>query len=248
MDYNSLIEIGSKANVILRFKTPIEVNGVRYEANEPYLFLKDVNVVIDYSKQDSVAATNKNEMAYSNIKPRSVAIGGMSFSRKLAALLASFSGTNEIYNPTLFRSLAAEKAPTDSEGIIFLTENFDSTKKFFVMDDQMEKIDPGCITYDVAMNALISSKFENNKRYLISFSSVKTGTKFNLNKTHVPYMSLEVQGIGNIDKITKEVMMYFDKVSLNSEIQFTFIQGEMISVPLEFYIIDDKNNYIVFED
>lgn len=248
MDYNSLIEIGSKANVILRFKTPIEVNGVRYEANEPYLFLKDVNVVIDYSKQDSVAATNKNVMAYSNIKPRSVAIGGMSFSRKLAALLASFSGTNETYNPTIFRTLAAEKAPTDSEGIIFLTENFDSTKKFFVMDDQMEKIDPGYITYDAAMNALISSKFENNKRYLISFSSVKTGTKFNLNKTHVPYMSLEVQGIGNIDKITKEVMMYFDKVSLNSEIQFTFIQGEMISVPLEFYIIDDKNNYIVFED
>lgn len=248
MDYNSLIEIGSKANVILRFKTPIEVNGVRYEANEPYLFLKDVNVVVDYRKQDAVAATNKNVMAYSNIKPRSVAIGGMSFSRKLAALLASFSGTNETYNPTIFRTLAAEKVSTDSEGIIFLTDEFDAAKSFFVMDDKMDKIDATKVTYDAAMNALISSEFEDNKRYLISFSSVKIGTKFNLNKDHVPYMSLEIQGTGNIDKITKEVVMYFDKVSLNSEIQFTFIQGDLINVPLEFYIIDDKNNYIVFED
>ena len=42
---NSLIEIGSKANVILRFKAPISINGQSYVADEPYLFLKDVNVV-----------------------------------------------------------------------------------------------------------------------------------------------------------------------------------------------------------
>jgi hypothetical protein len=61
-------------------------------------------------------------------------------------------------------------------------------------------------------------------------------------------MSLEVQGIGNIDKVGKNVVMYFDKVSLNSILEFTFIQGDMINVPLQFYIIDDKNNYVVFED
>ena len=37
-------------------------------------------------------------------------------------------------------------------------------------------------------------------------------------------------------------VMYFDKVSLNSLLYFSFIQGDMINAPLEFYIIDDKNN------
>lgn len=246
MDYNSLIEIGSKANVILRFKTRVEVNGVCYEPGEPYLFLKDVNVVVNYRKHDAVADTNVNVMAYSDIKPRSVIIGGVSFSRKLAALLAGFSATDEIYNPTLFRTLAAEKEVGDSEGIIFLTDEIDATKEFFVLDENMERVDD--VTYDNGINALISENFENSKQYLISFSTVRRGTKFDLNKGHIPYISLEIQGVGNIDKIGKEIMMYFDKVSLNSEIQFTFIQGDMINVPLEFYIIGDKGNYVVFED
>jgi hypothetical protein len=61
-------------------------------------------------------------------------------------------------------------------------------------------------------------------------------------------MSLEIQGVGNIDKVTKNILMYFDKVSLNSVIEFTFIQNDMINVPLVFYIMEDKNNYVVFED
>lgn len=248
MNYNSLIEIGSKANVILRFKTKVEVNGICYEPNEPYLFLKDANVVVNYGKHDAAASTNINVMAYSDIKPRSIIIGGVSFSRKLAALLAGFSGEGEEYNPTIFRTLAAEREQGDSEGIIFLTDIIKPEKEIYVLDENMTKVDSDKISYDAGMNALISTDFEDNKNYLISFSSVRTGTKFDLNKGHVPYMSLEIQGIGNIDKITKEVMMYFDRVSLNSDIEFTFIQGDMISVPLEFYIIGDKKNYVVFGD
>ena len=258
MDYNSLIEIGSKANVILRFKAPININGQSYVADEPYLFLKDVNVVVNYSNQDKTGDTNKTVIANSDIKPRSVSIGGLSFTRKVAALLANYKSGNIEYNPTLFKTLAAEddtiQVEDDGElvdiyrGIIFLTEELKNNNFLFVFDDKFDKIDKTKILYDGDMNALISEDFEDGKEYLISFSTVKSGSRFDLCKPHTPYMSLEIQGVGNIDKTTKNVLMYFDKVSLNSLLYFTFIQGDMINVPLEFHIIDDKNNYVVFED
>lgn len=246
---NSLIEIGSKANVVLRFNTPVSLNGQEYKAKEPYLFLKDVNVIINYSNKDAVANTDINLMAYSNIKPRRVTIGGVNFSRKLASLLACYKESSSLFKTTSFLTATADEMEFEGivNGIVFLLDdNFELDENLFVYDDEFNVIED--VLYDENLNALYSVNIEKDKNYLISFSSVRAGTKFNLNKPHIPYMSLEIQGVGNIDKQTKKVLMYFDKVSLSSILEFTFIQGAMINIPLEFYIIDDKNNYVVFEE
>ena len=240
MKQNSLIEIGSKANVILRFKIPKKINGVNYEANEPFIFLKDVIVLINYSNQDKTGTAAKTIVASSDIKPRSVSIGGVPFSRKILSLLAEFDDINLDYNSTTFQPLIA------SDNKIFLLDDMDSTKPFFVYETGFTKVEG--VAYDSTFNTLESENFNDSEEYLISFSSVKKGTKFDLKKPSSGYMSLEIQGIGNIDKKTKNVMMYFDKVSLNSIIEFSFLQDDRMNIPLEFHIIDDKNNYIVFED
>jgi len=244
MDYNSLIEIGSKANIILRFKSDVKINGIEYKANEPYLYLKEVSVLISYSNQDKSGQTDITVIANSDVKPRTVTVGGFPFSRKIASLLASYKNSNLDYYPTLFKTLKASKEEGEN-GIIFLVDEVEFNEKLFIYDNNFE---PVVFTYSAAQNALISPDFVDEADYLVSFSSVRTGTKYDLNKTHIPYMSLEIQGVGNINKVKKEVLMYFDKVSLNSLINFTFIQDQIINVPLEFYIIDDKNNYVIFED
>ena len=103
------------------------------------------------------------------------------------------------------------------------------------------------VVYDGDLNALRSENFIDSNQYYISLLLSEMVTSIT-QKPAIPYMSMEVQGTGNIDKETKRVVMYFDKVSLNLLMYFTFIQGEMINVPLEFHIIDDKNNYVVFEE
>lgn len=244
MNQNSLIEVGSKADIILRFKSAITINGRSYAAKEPYLFLKDVNVLINYTNQDKRGSTDINVIAHSDIKPRSVSVGGVPFSRKIASLLACYKGQVE-YNPTFFRSLTAERAAGEWKGYLFLVDEIDQNKEIFIYDNNFNLVEA---TYNSDLNAFESEDFIDQQDYYISFSSVRTGTKFDLNKQAIPYMSLEIQGKGNIEKITKNVVMYFDKVSLNSLLYFSFIQGDMINVPLEFYIIDDKNNYVIFED
>jgi hypothetical protein len=124
MNYNSLIEIGSKANVILRFRGKAQINGATYEANEPYLFLKDVNVLINYSNQDKSGDTDVNVIANSDIKPRTVAIAGFPLTRKITSLIATYEGQGS-YQKTYFVTLAASRDTGETEGTIFLTqENF----------------------------------------------------------------------------------------------------------------------------
>lgn len=239
MNYNSLIEIGSKADVILSFRADTKINGICYKKGEPYLYLRDVNVLVGYSKADETAETNKTLMAYSNIKPRTVTIGSVSLTRKLAALLAAYKGS--VTEPlTVFRTLVAD------ENTIYLNDKVFEGSDFFVYDENLEKVDN--VTFDRATNTLTSENFIDDNQYLISFASELVGTKLELNKEHSPYMEMEIQGVGNIDKATKKVIMKFDKVSLNSLVNFNFIQGDMINVPLEFHIIEDTGNFVVFED
>ncbi|MFW6029386.1 MAG: hypothetical protein ACOCRO_03950 [Halanaerobiales bacterium] len=239
MNYNSLIEIGSKADAIIRFKTDIDINGQHFEANEPYLLLKDVRVLIDYGKIEKQTKNTKFESAYTDINPRVVGIGAISFSRKLASLLATYE-SETTYNPTKSATLAA------NDGYIYMTDDVDDTKDIFIYNSDFDKIED--FTYDDSNNSIYSDDFVDGNEYLILFSSVRSGSRYNLLKPHIPYMSLEIQGVGNVDKSPKDVYMYFDKVSLNSIISFNFIQDDRMNVPLEFKIIDDKNNILAFED
>ena len=245
MDQNSILEYGSKANVILRFIASTDINGKQYAANEPYLYLKNVDIIISYSNISKRAETNLTVSAFSDIKPRFIGINGIPFTRKVVSLLSKFENSGQNFSPTKFRTLTASRGAEDEEGIIFLIDDVNLDKPIFVYDNEFE---PVWFAYDDETNALISENFLDGGQYLISFSSEEQGTKFELNKPCLPYMSLEIQGIGNLDKASKKVYLFFDKVSLDSEMEFSFIQDEIMRVPLQFNIINDENNLIYFED
>lgn len=238
MEQNSLIEIGSKGNVILRFLAQTTINGKTYAAQEPYLFLKDVSIIINYKKLDKSNSAGANKIANTATYPQSISVLEAPFSRKLCSLLAAYVDDGLEYNPTIFKTLTAET------GIIYLPEEVKESGAIYAYDEDFDSV---VFTYNSVLNALESESFVEDTDYLISYSSVKTGTKFNLIQPCYPYMSMEIQGIGNIDKSTKRVIMYFEKVSLNSLLEFNFIQNNRINTPLEFHIIDGIN-YVIFED
>jgi hypothetical protein len=240
MNQNSLIEIGSRANVILRFKTETTINGKTYAASEPFLYLKDVSVVIDYDNVSKVGKSSpKNVIASSEISPVAIQIRGYSFSRKIASLISCFVENEFSYNPTKFFSAIAE------EDTIYLTDDVFEGSEFYVYDKDFEKIN---VVYNDETNSLSGQEIEDGEEYLVSFSSVRIGTKFLFQKPNISYMTIEIQGVGNIDKKTKTVLAYFDKVSLDTVLDLNFLQDGSIGVPLDFIILNSTNNYIIFED
>ena len=240
MDKNSILEFGSKADVIISFYTDLKINGQEYKKGEPYLYLRDTNIGIRYFNEIKDGTKNKNITSWSDINPKEIVIGSIPFSRKITSLLAKLEEEVSIYNPRKFVTLTANRPDPEENGIIFLLEDLSEEKEFFVYDRDFNKIES---TYDEGMNA-VEGDFEDNEEYLISFSSEEGVTKFSLNKPALPYMSIEIQGKGNVDKQTKNIYMYFDKVSLKTEMEFTFIQDEIVNIPLVFSIVENKNNHL----
>jgi len=251
MAKNNLIEVGSKANVVLRFKTETTINGETYAINEPYLLFKNANVILDYGNENKSASAGRTIIANSDIYPSVVRIASVNLTRKLMSLMTAFQEESTNFGLTRFETIQPEE--DENTGEKFLTVNFDilsgSEDLIFVYEEN--NFDRLLVTYSAAQNRLIpvnQSELDLTKNYLVSYSSELTGLKFNLQKCSIPYMSLEIQAIGNVDKFTKNVVMYLDKVSLNSVIDFSFLQDDLISVPLDFNIIENKKNYIWIED
>jgi WD40 repeat protein len=240
MDQNALIEIGSKADVVIRFNANTTINGQDIAANEPYLFLRDVNVALDYTNNSKIGTTTpQNRIATSLIYPTAVSIGGVQFSRKVASLLACFQDIDQTFGLTKIRSFVAD------EDTIYLTEKIDETKPIFIYDGDFNKIT--VFTYDEGGDSITSIEFVDTNQYLISYSTVEQGTRFNLVKPPIPYMSLEIQAVGNINKASKKVVLYLNKVSLDSVLNFNFLKDGTISAPLNFVILETEN-YIYMED
>ena len=129
---------------------------------------------------------------------------------------------------------------------IYLVDEISDLTSVYIYDSEFNKITTA--SYNAASNSYTSTDFVDGEKYLISFSSEIIGTKFKLKQNSFPYMNVEIQGVGNIDKITKKVLIHLEKASLNSLIDFNFLPGERLVMPLEFTVIANDNDFIVFED
>lgn len=250
MKQNSLIEIGSKGDVVLKFNTKTFVNGKCYEPDEPYVFLRDVNVIINYGSENKSATQQQALAAHSNIYPESVSVTGVPFSRRVASLLSTYLDSGSIFLKSEMKS--AEPVAGQNEANVLIVRDLNN-EDFVLYTDEMEKVDPENYTFSTKMiegSGVISPvegySFEHEK-YIIFFSSVVNGTGFKLDKPHIPYMTMEIQGVGNINKRNAQVLMRFEKVSLNSVLNFNFLEEGIIGAPLNFTIIKGKNE-IWFED
>jgi hypothetical protein len=244
MKQNSLIEIGSKANVIIRFLSNTNINNTTYLANEPFLYLKEVQVVITYeSSNPNSSAGTKKVISNSFINPTQIMIESPEFNKKICSLLTTYDSEDSFY-PTKFITLTAEKEEGEESGIIWLTEPIKENSQVYAYDSDYILLD---VTYDSVTNTISSTSFEDGENYLISFSSVESGTKFILVKPCIPYMSIEIQGIGNIDKEKKKIMAFFSKVSIQNVLELNFLNDDRVKSPLVFNILDGEN-YMFLED
>lgn len=246
MKQNSLIEIGSKAtNVIISFNTPTTINGKNYKKNEPFLLLKEVTTIIEYAAAGDVEGLgSKKAIASSFINPTKIYITGTNFTRKICSLLSTFVGESQVFLSNEMKTLSAQKG--DENPVIYLTDPISEAKEFYVYDDEFERVEG--VIYDSINHTLTSPEFVEGNSYLLSFATERIGTRFNLKKPVIPYMNIEIQGTGNIDKKTSNIYAFFGKVALVNSMEFNFVQNDMIKAPLEFEIITDGENYIVFED
>ncbi len=240
MKQNSLIEVGSKANVVLKFKKDTTINGKLYKAQEPFLFLKDVIVNAEYRKIDKTSkASLKNRTAHTLKELASVSLYGVNFTRKICSMMTTYVGEETAPFSTF-------ETATAHDGELFLTASSVLADTISVFDKEMESVD---FIYDEASNSIISNDFIENEEYLISFSTGKIGTLFYLETPNHPYFSMEIHATGNVDKKQSFVYMKLETVSLQSVMDFNFTPNGRMDSPLEFVVISSPvENKLLFSN
>jgi hypothetical protein len=244
MKQNSIIEMGSKVDVIISFRKQTTINGKDYAPFEPYLFLKDVKALLKYKELNKRGPTRENTLNVNFADIDTLILSDITFSKKIASLYVDYIGPILDQQQRKFVSLTCYDG--DPNAAIYMNEDFDIAEGYYIYDSDFTKVEDAI--YDGGSNSFSSPSFTASEEYLVSFSSGWSGEKYSLKQNMQPLLHIGIQGRGNIDKEGKKVLINIDKASLNSALSFNFIPGDKINSPLDFVVMKSDNNYIVFED
>ena len=235
---NNIYEFGGIADVILKFKTNKTVDGVSYQAGEPYTFLKDVDIRFVYDQESSLTGGKKNSLSANSGRPTQIAIGNIPFSRKIANLMLTQD------NSTLYTKTKREKIFCEEEGKL-MTHGVPTADTVFVYDSNFMRI-----SVDTVEDSILYGNFEVNMEYLVFYGELCTGDKYGFEIPHYPYFELDIFMKGNNNKISNTIYMNFPALGLVSVPNFNIISGGMLNTPLVFNVIytGQPEPIIVFEE
>lgn len=217
---NSLYEYGSNCDVIIRCNSERTIGGRTYSANEPYTILKNVFCRLAYRENVKEGAAKNNVQAIRFGVPDLINISNVALTDKICNLIATKvpkSRITKVYS-----------APSVG-GKIYLPEEPISDSIFvFNGNDKM--------SFTVDGYKLVGD-FKEDETYIIFYEVIASTECYDLNTPQYGYFSIEIIGVGNTEKVTNNIHMVFPAVSLISVPTFDFINGGIMSAPLQFECI-----------
>ena len=238
---NRIFEFGGEADVLIKFKNERIVDGVKYAANEPYTFLQDAQIQLSY--QNNTSNSNSGAGARASIsthngRPSQIMITGTPLTKKICDLILTKQESNNY-------------SFTKREITICVEENWIQLNSMpvdivYVYDNQLNLVEKSS-TY--TNDCRVNGKFKVNEQYLVFYKVESEGDVYNFEIPHYPYFSIELFAKGNTNKITNDVYMNFDAVSLASVPNFNVNYGGILNTPLVFNIIyqNQEEPIVVFE-
>ena len=233
---NNIYEFGGVADVLLRFRTAQTVCGKTYEAGEPYALIKNIYVSFNYDEKTTTQSGKRPVLSARNARPDQISLSRVPLSQKIANLVLT-SSADAKYTRTRMESISCYE-----EGE--LETNYAVADSIFVYDEDMNRID------DIEVkDTIVVGPFELNKKYSVFYKTEAIGDKYQFEVPYYPYMELEIFMKGNTNKISNDVYMNFNAVSLVSVPDFNIYEGGILNTPLVFNVVyaHQEEPFIVFE-
>ena len=224
---NNIYEFGGVADVLLRVKSDRTIAGNTYNENEPYTVLKDVTVQFIYDQIGKQADAKRSVYSSNFGRPSQLIINGVPLTQKIANLIMTNEDNTYIRTRKEIIQCKNGKLSTNYTPI----EN-----SMFIFDKNMQKVD----------NA---SSFVEGEEYLVFYQEECSGDKYSFEVPTYGYFSVEIFVKGNTNKITNDIYMHFDALSLATVPNFNIMNGGILNTPLVFNIIytNQEEPIIVFE-
>ena len=221
-----LYETGGQADILLSFKTQVTIAGRTYAANEPYMYLSDVNYDFRFKETDSAAETRANLIKFHQIVPSAVALTDLPLSSKICDLILERQKENSI------SCMKRWKAKGNGSTLILPDEPADGKVYIYENGEVVE--------FDSIDGNIIHGNFDFEKDYVIFYSGKVEGDVYGLEHASLPYMSMQIMIKGNTNKTSSRTVLILPTVVLNSTPIFGTSYNDIMKVPLVFEVISSR--------
>lgn len=221
---NYLYELGTANQVIIRPFSARRLNGVNYEAGEPYTTLKDVDITLVYSDLGSEINTNRTLNKRQNITVQNVMITNVDLTSKILALMAT---KQEDTQGEVTRSYTTRS----DDGETLYLNDVPNADTLYVYDSSGNRI---AVTVE---GAIVSGEFLPDTNYLVFYKVFVEQDIYSLDVPQYGYFSIEAVGVGNKDKLGTSFYLNFPTVSLLPQPQAIIDADGLFGSALDFAVV-----------
>ena len=221
-----LLEFGGKANVILRANIEMSINDNHYLPGDVVFLFEEVDLDFQYNEKNSESTVGKkNQLSHFERNINTISISGLSLTTDYIEVFGQ-KQTN-----TFERSVIVEVEVTNNTW--YSLHNL-SREQVFIIGQGMYNV-----TIDPDYNEIIiDGQIDDGKYTVIYYTSVSNPT-YNINNMEsIPYMTMEITGLGNVDKENGNIYIKIPKVNLINRPDFS-LSDRITAQDLVFKVIQD---------
>lgn len=221
-----------KGSILLRAVVSGKYGDKNYDIGEPIAYFTDAEVSINFAYQEKIPRVSiENLTVAAKSSPSFLTISNIKITDSVQSLLYK-KQENKTKNQTIVKNL------TSSGGLLFLPLESDEEiiGQIFIYDVFKERVTT--YTFSGSNNSITGLQ---DGRYTIFYSISKvSAATFFLDTPTLPYLSAEIEVVGNLKGSTGSAVIHLNKVALLTRPTLDFNTETPFVDTLEFAILSDK--------
>jgi hypothetical protein len=219
------------ADILIRAISNTKLLGTTYVPGDIVAIFENAFFNISFVNSNKLITQGaKNLLHFNSMAPTTLSIENKSLKTSSYNFLAvSKSQDVNISVPV------KENILSDNEGNVFLTKIPINTKPIFIKNSQLENIENYTVDYITGQ----ITGLPNSTGYICYYYYQDINLiSYSLDKVETPYFQIEILGDGNVNGISRKVLINIPKASIDVQTLIEFAKNKIASADIVFGIID----------
>lgn len=226
-------ESAGNVTIIIRAYSSMQLLEKQYVENEVVSIITNAHFDVNFTNNNkNIVQGAKNILGFASLSPSSISIKAKTLTDSMYNFLATQRELDKIiYIPR------SDVITTDDNGSVYLNRVPLESKFFQIKDAAKNTVDAFDIDYTTGELTNLAALTTYTCFYYYQDISLAT---YNITKLETPYFSIEILGDLNVNGVSRHLLGYIPRVSLDITPLLGFNERELTNTPLTFNIINEK--------
>jgi hypothetical protein len=221
------------ADILIRAASTMTILGQTYQQGDVVSVFENAFFNISFVNSNKLITQGpKNLLHYNSMAPSVLSIENKSLKKSSYNFLA-VSKTEDVSVQVPVKELIL----TDNSGTVFLTRVPLNTKALFIKNSQEQNVTGYTVDYNTGQITGLSNSTSYTCYYYYSDVNL---ISYSLEKVETPYFQIEILGEGNVNGVSRKVLISIPKASIDIQSLIEFSRNKIASADIVFGIIDGK--------